>query len=380
MATANDVLNIAASRIGYYAPNDPLPGSEAGRYVADLWASFPNATAAHSAGVLNWEAGASWLRGPSTSIWWCCLFVSMCLDMAGVRNIAGFPNYNCDNTISKVRAAHMKKIFIRSSKYDATPGDIVMFDWGGDGSCDHVGFIRENCGSFVRTIEGNTSGSANGSQSAGNGVWPRERSWSTIRYVIHIEYEEEDEMPQPADLWNYDNAMGKVNEINARAGSIENKASEINGKLDNVLNKVYATSPIVPFGGPVHRLYNRNGNGAHAMTNSPDLISDLTSVGWTDEGALFELGTDGEAVWGLYNPNTDDYLLTANQNEARGCVATGWISWGIIGTIGDGPEVYRLYNGHVPGGQHLFTVNANEVKSLISQGWTDEGVALKAVK
>lgn len=379
MATADDVLNVAASRIGYYAPNDPLPGSEAGRYVADLWASFPNATAAHAAGVLNWEKGASWLKGPSTSIWWCCLFVSMCLDMAGVRNIAGFPNYNCDNAIYKVRNAGMRKIFIRPSKYDAAPGDILMFDWTGDGSCDHVGFCRENRGSYVRTIEGNTSGSANGSQSAGNGVWPRERSWSVIRYVIHIEYDEGDDMPQPSDLWSYDNAMGKVDEINARSESIENKSSEINSKLDSVLARVYATSPILPFGGPVHRLYKRGGSGAHALTNSPDLISDLSGAGWVDEGVKFSLGTSGDAVWGLYNPNTDDYLMTSDSNEARGCVATGWISWGIVGTVGNGPEVYRLYNGHVPGGQHLFTTDAGEAKALIGQGWDDEGVAFRAV-
>lgn len=363
MATANDVLNIAASRIGYYAPNDPLPGSEAGRYVADLWASFPNATAAHSAGVLNWEAGASWLRGSSKEIWWCCLFVSMCLDMAGVRYIAGFPNYNCDNAISKIRAARSQKIFVCSSKYDATPGDIVMFDWEGNGSCDHVGFVRENCGSYVRTIEGNTSGLANGSQSAGNGVWPRERSWSTIRYVIHIEYDEEDDMPSVQEVWNYDNAIGKLNDMQS--------------KLDRALSYMVKQGPVVPFGGTFYRLYNAS-SGAHAFTNSSETADGLKAAGFNDEGTAFVLSSkDGQPVWGLYNPYVDDYLFTTNSQEARNCANGGWVSYGVVGLTGDGSEVYRAYD--TSSGRHLFTTDRHEIDSLTAEsGWDDEGVAFSA--
>ena len=66
MSGPADVLYHAAKRIGYYAPDDPEPGSEAGRY----WAA---------------KTGQAWLAGPSTSIWWCMLFVSMCFDEAADR-------------------------------------------------------------------------------------------------------------------------------------------------------------------------------------------------------------------------------------------------------------------------------------------------------
>lgn len=43
--------------------------------------------------------------------------------------------------------------------YEPQPGDIVFFDWGGDGGADHVGIVESCDGSTVHTIEGNTSDS-----------------------------------------------------------------------------------------------------------------------------------------------------------------------------------------------------------------------------
>lgn len=197
MTTPQRVLEIAASRIGYYAPNDPLPGSEAGRYVADLWARYSSLADARADGCYNWEGGASWLRGPSKSIWWCCLFVSMCYHMAGGRNMPGIPNYNCDNLKSKVRSANVPGAFILGNKRDAQPGDFVLFDWGGDGSCDHIGIVELNCGGYIQTIEGNTSGSNGGSQSSGNGVWRRTRNWSTVNCIIRPIYTGDEPAPEP---------------------------------------------------------------------------------------------------------------------------------------------------------------------------------------
>lgn len=36
MGTPNDVLRIAVGEIGYYAPDDPQPGSKYGRWMADV--------------------------------------------------------------------------------------------------------------------------------------------------------------------------------------------------------------------------------------------------------------------------------------------------------------------------------------------------------
>ena len=170
MSVAQQVLARAAARIGYYAPDDPQPGSEAGRY----WAA---------------RTGQQWLAGPSESVWWCMLFVSMCLDECGqIDTIGGF-SFNTDYTVNKVRQ-HPESYFV--SVYDAEPGDIVIFNWDGGGT-DHVGFVEKNLGGgTLQTIEGNTSSGAYGSQSAGNGVWRRVRS-ECMEYVIRPAYSDSEE-------------------------------------------------------------------------------------------------------------------------------------------------------------------------------------------
>lgn len=150
MSKIDDVLSHAAYRIGYYAPDDPEPGSEAGRWLAK-------------------KMGQPWLAGPSESVWWCMCFVSMCFDMAGEIDAIGGFSYNTDVTKNR-----MEKVSIE----DAQRGDVVLFDWDRDGLTDHVGIVEANLGDgWLQTIEGNTSPSNAGSQSAGNGVYRRQRSW-----------------------------------------------------------------------------------------------------------------------------------------------------------------------------------------------------------
>ena len=175
MSVAEQVLARAASRIGYYAPDDPNPGSEAGRYWAE-------------------RSGQQWLAGPSDSVWWCMLFVSMCLDECGQIDAIGGFSFNTDYTVNQVRK-HPDAYFV--SVYDARPGDVVIYNWDGGGT-DHVGFVEKNLGGgTLQTIEGNTSSGDYGSQSAGNGVWRRVRSHS-IAYVIRPAYSDSKEPSVPS--------------------------------------------------------------------------------------------------------------------------------------------------------------------------------------
>ena len=175
MSVAEQVLARAASRIGYYAPDDPNPGSEAGRY----WAA---------------RTGQQWLAGPSDSVWWCMLFVSMCLDECGQIDAIGGFSFNTDYTVNQVRK-HPEAYFV--SVYDAQPGDVVIYNWDGGGT-DHVGFVEKNLGGgTIQTIEGNTSSGSYGSQSAGNGVWRRVRNQS-IAYVIRPAYTDSPSNTAPA--------------------------------------------------------------------------------------------------------------------------------------------------------------------------------------
>ena len=175
MSVAQQVLARAASRIGYYAPDDPQPGSEAGRYWAE-------------------RTGQQWLAGPSDSVWWCMLFVSMCLDECGQIDAIGGFSFNTDYTVNQVRK-HPDAYFV--SVYDARPGDVVIYNWDGGGT-DHVGFVEKNLGGgTLQTIEGNTSSGDYGSQSAGNGVWRRVRNHS-IAYVIRPAYSDSEEPSAPS--------------------------------------------------------------------------------------------------------------------------------------------------------------------------------------
>jgi hypothetical protein len=162
--SVQSALDFARARIGYRAPDDPEPGSEAGRWMAA-------------------KLGQPWLAGPSTSIWWCACFVSMCVYEGG-GSLPGGPQFNTDSATAAARAAGQLV-----DKASARAGDVAIFDWNfGTVSTDHTGLIESVSASAVTCIEGNTSSGMGGSQSAGNGVWRRTRSWSDVRFVIRPSY------------------------------------------------------------------------------------------------------------------------------------------------------------------------------------------------
>lgn len=174
MSVQQQVLQRAASRIGYYAPADPQVGSEAARY----WYH---------------RGRGAWLLGPSTRIWWCMLFVAMCLDECGQVDAIGGYSSHTDTTIAQARRAGCQFVSVAQ----AQPGDVVIFNWDGGGT-DHVGLVERNLGGGVlQTIEGNTSRGTAGSQSAGNGVWRRRRSRS-IAAVIRPRWTTAAATPAPA--------------------------------------------------------------------------------------------------------------------------------------------------------------------------------------
>lgn len=168
MATANEVLAIARGEVGYYAPDDPEAGSKYGRWMADL-------------------TGESWLRGSSTSVWWCCMFVSWCLAQAG-QGCTGFPSYNTDVVLGKGPQLVYRE--------DARPGDIIIWDWDGNGATDHIGFVMEHeTGGFgtLKTVEGNYRNSV--------AVVDRSDVWGLVAAVIRPPYDAEGGAePEPAPV------------------------------------------------------------------------------------------------------------------------------------------------------------------------------------
>ena len=67
----------------------------------------------------------------------------------------------------------------------ARAGDIIFYDWQGDGIADHVGTCKGNNTTlkYLNVYEGNTSSGSVGSQSNGDGYYLRKRSYATIMAV-----------------------------------------------------------------------------------------------------------------------------------------------------------------------------------------------------
>lgn len=161
MSTATDVLRIAAAEIGYSRWDDPEEGSKYGRDYA----------ARHGA-----YYGAS-------GVPYCAMFVTWVLRAAGMEPVGGDFAYVPYGINAAAKAGRLVE------KHAAIPGDYLCFDWDGDGIADHVGFVEANRGSWVQTIEGNTSSGVAGSQSNGGGVYRRARNWDDVIAVIRPEYE-----------------------------------------------------------------------------------------------------------------------------------------------------------------------------------------------
>lgn len=108
---------------------------------------------------------------------WCGMFVSWCYDKAGLPlgNIGFSKGFaGCQTAV----AFYKKKGKITN---EPVAGDIVFFDWNGDGRYDHTGiFVRHINEIYLETIEGNTSLT---NQSNGGQVMRRKRKYTGVIFV-----------------------------------------------------------------------------------------------------------------------------------------------------------------------------------------------------
>ena len=84
---------------------------------------------------------------------WCAMFASFCLENAGVPE-GEFPrSAGCDRWISDLR---YYGLYAEADEYAPQAGDLIFFDWDGDGSSDHVGIVTGATETELTTIEGNS--------------------------------------------------------------------------------------------------------------------------------------------------------------------------------------------------------------------------------
>ncbi|MBW3088842.1 CHAP domain-containing protein [Bifidobacterium sp. 82T24] len=150
MATATDVLRVAAGQIGYSRWNDSQQGTKYGRWYAASHGSYYGAN----------------------GVPYCAMFVSWVMAQAG-QSFPGLPAAYVPYVLSAGRAAGREV-----AKTAARPGDLVIFNWDG-GVVDHIGFVEVNRGSYLQTIEGNTNNGA---------VARRTRAWGVVAAILRPSY------------------------------------------------------------------------------------------------------------------------------------------------------------------------------------------------
>lgn len=162
---AADVIKAAQSKLGVVEKGGP--DGKSGNIV-EFWDWWKSVTGEN-------DQGSSW----------CAVFVSWCFStvpggsaLVAAKNPHGF--IYCPDGVNFFKAHNE---IIAPAK--AQPGDIIFFDWTNSGVADHVGIIEQNNGTYLTTIEGNTSAEGvTGSQQNGGGVYRRKRYFGKTIHAI----------------------------------------------------------------------------------------------------------------------------------------------------------------------------------------------------
>jgi hypothetical protein len=126
-------------------------------------------TAEMQIGNIGGQPFWSWF-GFNSRVEWCACFVSWCSNQNGYIQSGVIPKFaSCRQGVSWFQSHHEWA----SGDYNApVAGDIIFFDWDGDGQANHVGIVVGHDNDKVYTIEGNS------------GDVCRRRSYSLSSHVI----------------------------------------------------------------------------------------------------------------------------------------------------------------------------------------------------
>ncbi len=98
----------------------------------------------------GWTRYGAWYGIPYGD--WCAMFISFCLNYADIPESA-IP-YDCATT-TWIDSLSERGMYAPAGSYDPKPGDLIFFDWEGDGLSDHVGIVWAVNPGSITTIEGN---------------------------------------------------------------------------------------------------------------------------------------------------------------------------------------------------------------------------------
>lgn len=114
---------------------------------------------------------------------WCCAFVWDVFRLAGASKLFydGLKTAYCPSVLS-----WGKRNNLVVNKAGAVAGDLILFDFNGDGSPEHIGILESRSGSQYIVIEGNTSVTSNDN---GGAVMRRSRYAAQILAVVRPKYD-----------------------------------------------------------------------------------------------------------------------------------------------------------------------------------------------
>ena len=157
-ANAVEFSTMQASRLGWDSYGDT-------QYPAHVLRYYPYGRAFTSGGnqaivevaltQLGNEGGQpywSWY-GFEGRVEWCACFVSWCADQCGYIESGIIPKFaGCVDGANWFKGNGQWK----DRSYEPSTGDIIFFDWEGDGETDHVGIVEKCENGVVYTVEGNS--------------------------------------------------------------------------------------------------------------------------------------------------------------------------------------------------------------------------------
>lgn len=157
-ANAVEFSTIQAERLGWDSYGDT-------QYVSHVLRYYPFGRAFTSGGnqaivevaltQLGNEGGQpywSWY-GFSSREEWCACFVSWCAEQCGYIEGGFIPKFaGCVSGANWFKERNQWQ----DRNYEPAAGDIIFFDWEGDGSTDHVGIVEKCENGVVYTVEGNS--------------------------------------------------------------------------------------------------------------------------------------------------------------------------------------------------------------------------------
>ncbi|MBQ3163593.1 MAG: lysozyme family protein [Lachnospiraceae bacterium] len=94
----------------------------------------------------------SWY-GFNSRVEWCACFVSWCADQCGYIDAGIIPKFSLCSSGASWFARNGQ---FQDGSYVPSAGDIIFFDWRGNGDVDHVGIVESVVDGRVYTIEGNS--------------------------------------------------------------------------------------------------------------------------------------------------------------------------------------------------------------------------------